>query len=165
MKGKLPEGFTVYGEAVGFTSNNIPIQKGFDYGCKQGEKKVFIYRITFTNSRGYVYNLSTNAVIDFCKRYGLEHVPYFFVGRFNDLVDLLSDGVEVNQDNIIPCLEDYFKFNEDCHMCNTKVPREGIVIRKESQFDFEPYKLKSFRFLEFETKQLDKGETDMESEN
>lgn len=165
MKDKLPEGFTVYGEAVGFTSNNIPIQKGFDYGCKQGEKKVFVYRVTFTNSKGYVYNLSTNAVIDFCKRYDLEHVPYFFVGRFNDLVDLLSDGVTVDQDNIVNCLEEYFQFDKDCHMCNNKVPREGIVIRKESQFDFEPYKLKSFRFLEWETKQFDKGEVDMESEN
>ena len=50
-------------------------------------------------------------------------------------------------------------------MCNNKVPEEGIVVRKESLFSCDSYKLKSFRFLEFETKQLDKGESDIESEN
>ena len=50
-------------------------------------------------------------------------------------------------------------------MCDNPVPEEGIVVRKESLFNCESYKLKSFRFLEGESKQLDTGEVDIESEN
>jgi hypothetical protein len=62
-------------------------------------------------------------------------------------------------------INDLVERSKGMSLLNNKVPREGIVVRKEHQFEFEPYKLKSFRFLEFETKQLDAGEADMESEN
>jgi len=39
------------------------------------------------------------------------------------------------------------------------------VIRKEGLFGYDAFKLKSFRFLEFESAELDKGQSDMESEN
>jgi hypothetical protein len=55
--------------------------------------------------------------------------------------------------------------DKDCFMCSNNVPEEGIVIRKESAFSFEAYKLKSFRFMEYETAQLDKGVIDTESAN
>ena len=36
-------------------------------------------------------------------------------------------------------------FNEKlCFMCENKVPEEGVVLRKESLFHCESYKLKSF---------------------
>jgi hypothetical protein len=164
VKESLPLGFTVYGEAVGYTSTGAMIQDGYDYGCKQGEKKVFIYRITFTNDRGYVYNLSTRAIIDFCNRYGLNHVPYFFIGKLKDLLPHIDTNLHFHE-NVIPELEKIYNLEDDCFICKNKVPREGIVIRKESQFDFDVYKLKGFRFLEKESKELDKGEPDMESEN
>ena len=50
-------------------------------------------------------------------------------------------------------------------MCDESVPEEGVVIRKEKLIGCESYKVKSFRFLEWETKALDKGEVDVESEN
>ena len=50
----------------------------------------------------------------------------------------------------------------ECHICNNKIPSEGIVVRIEKN-DFEAYKLKSISFLEYETKQLDKGVDDIES--
>ena len=53
---------------------------------------------------------------------------------------------------------------KECWMCNNKVPEEGCVIRVEG-LEFEAYKLKSNLFYERETKLLDKGESDMESEN
>ena len=56
-------------------------------------------------------------------------------------------------------------FNEkDCYMCSNKVPEEGCVVRIEKD-DFEAYKQKSFRFYEKETKELDKGTVDIETEN
>ena len=50
-------------------------------------------------------------------------------------------------------------------MCVNKVPEEGIVIRKNNIFTYEAYKLKSFRFLEAESKQLDTGEANLEDTN
>ena len=44
-----------------------------------------------------------------------------------------------------------------------KVPEEGICVRKEGLV-IEIFKLKSFRFLEKESKQLDKGEVDIETQ-
>lgn len=57
-------------------------------------------------------------------------------------------------------------YNEkDCFLCVNRVPEEGIVVRKESLNSCDSYKLKSFRFLEKESKELDKGVIDIESEN
>lgn len=163
MTGKIPEGFTVYGEAVGFISTGRAIQSDYDYGCLPRQKKIYVYRITFTNDRGYVYNLSTNAVIDFCKRYDLEHVPYFYIGKLADLFPELDPSNHWHE-NVLKKLEEKFQIEDDCFMCSNKVPREGIVIRKETQFDFEAYKLKSYSFLLRETKELDKGVINIEDE-
>ena len=43
-------------------------------------------------------------------------------------------------------------------MCKNKVPAEGIVVKLEELFSCRPTKLKSFNFLEYETKQLDNDE-------
>ena len=51
-------------------------------------------------------------------------------------------------------------------MCSNDVPEEGIVLRKEDNLNhFEAYKLKSFEFLQKESKQLDKGLISIEDEN
>ena len=54
--------------------------------------------------------------------------------------------------------------DKDCYICKNQVPEEGVVIRKD-KLDLEVYKLKSSRFFEFETKELDKGEVNIEEEN
>ena len=48
--------------------------------------------------------------------------------------------------------------------CMNKVPHEGIVIRSED-LSINVYKLKCFKFLDKESKLLDKGESDIESES
>ena len=65
--------------------------------------------------------------------------------------------------NLIHVLRERY-LEQDCWMCKNKLPAEGIVIRRETM-DLEAYKFKSFRFLEMETKMLDKGEEDIEEEN
>ena len=47
-------------------------------------------------------------------------------------------------------------------MCINKVPCEGIVLVKESDF-FEAYKLKSMSFLARESEELDSGKVDIET--
>ena len=46
-----------------------------------------------------------------------------------------------------------------------KTPEEGCVVRLDDKLYCEVYKCKSIRFLEGETKMLDKGIIDIEEEN
>ncbi len=157
LKDSIPAGYTLYGECVGYTKGGGYIQKPYDYGCKPGEHKLMIYRITITNKDGQVFNLSTLDAKSFCDRNNLTFVPVFFTGFAGEIDDIESwdsrEFVEYLKDNYT---------EKDCYLCNKKVPEEGIVLRVESQFCFEAYKLKSFAFLEQETKMLDSGEENME---
>jgi len=164
LKDKIPQGYTLYGECLGYTKSGGCIQKGYDYGCEQEQKKLMIYRITLTNEFGFVYNLSTLEIKEFCDRYGLEYVPLFYYGKVIDLLfrkDLLIGDEEWRGDFIKYLQREYTE--KDCFICKNKVPEEGIVLRKESGFQFDTYKLKSFKFLEYETKLLDEGNVDIES--
>ena len=167
MKEFIPKGYTIYYEIVGYTPSGSAIQSKYDYGCKQGEHKVYVYRITQTTPDGQVFNLGTKECQEFCLKSGLDFVPLFFHGKAEALF-----GYQVDNHSDDDWQKDFVKFLEeeynekDCYICKNKVPEEGIVIRKEKMSEFEAYKLKSFRFLEFETKELDKGEENIEdSEN
>lgn len=169
----VPKGYSLYGECIGFTPSGKEIQKGYDYGCLSQRFKLQVYRITYTNADGLVRELLANEIVEFCKKYaslGLEPVKYYFIGKAKDYplsnFHYGSDGLGVEdwQVGFLQQLEsDHLE--KDCWMCKNKVPAEGIVLRKERADEFEPYKLKSFSFLERETKLLDEGQEDMESDN
>jgi len=160
--GKIPAGYTIYGEALGYTKNGSLIQAGYDYGCLPGEMKLQIYRVTSTNNEGFTFDLSSNDIMEFCKRIGFDSVKYHFIGIAKELYIDISP-TEHWHENFLKNLEkDYTE--KDCMLCAEGTPNEGIVLRKESVFAFEAYKLKSFRFLEFETKMLDEGIEDIESQ-
>jgi len=168
---KIPKGYTLYGEMLGYDHNGGYIQKGYDYGCAVGDHKLEVYRITQTTPDGGVAELSYPQIADFCGRNDLNPPHLFYHGRS---VDWLMENIdtlripEISEENwgenLIKNLEQDYN-EKDCFMCNNKVPEEGIVVRKESLFNFEAYKLKSFNFLEQETKELDSGESDIESDN
>lgn len=159
----IPKGYTIYGECLGYTSNGAWIQKDYDYGCDQGKKRIQVYRITFTNADGIVHDLSTQQVKEFCDRFGLEYVHLFYFGKAKDLFPGLDENNHWNEE-FVKMLEANYT-DKDCFMCKNQVPEEGIVLRKESLFSFESYKLKSFRFYEHETALLDAGVSDIESDN
>lgn len=168
--GNIPKGYTLYGEALGYDKNGSHIQKGYDYGCAEGEMKIEVYRITHTNPDGLVTELSYPEIEEFCEKLGLTPSHLFYYGTVEkfcldyEISTIEGDEYHLFPHNFIKLLEE--KFNEkDCFMCRSKVPEEGIVLRKESLFHCESYKLKSFAFLEAESVQLDKGESDIESEN
>ena len=165
VKDKIPKGYTLYGEFLGYDHNGGVVQKGYDYGCEEGEHKLEVYRITQTSPEGLVTELSYPEMEEFCERYKLNLTTLMYYGRADNWLEVFSEDLTVPfKDNFIKTLEK--EYNEkDCFMCNNKVPEEGVVVRKESLFSFEAYKLKSFRFLEWETKQLDSGESDVESDN
>lgn len=183
LKAKIPKGFTLYGEIIGFNSDGSAIQGKYDYGCKvfpkcgsskgidnpamAGEHKTYIYRITFTNEDGFVVELNDLQIEEFCNKYGLLYADTFIwygtVKQYLYKNNLDGFGDDWQQ-AFIADLEQ--KHNEkDCYMCVNKVPEEGIVIRKNNIFTYEAYKLKSFRFLEAESKQLDTGEANLEDTN
>lgn len=159
----IPETFTLYGEVVGYTKTGQMIQKGYDYGCAPESFEVYIYRITSTNPSGQVFELSTAQIKEFCDKNNIKTPPIFYQGKAGDMYPELSnlplgEFQEAFLNNLIR------DFNEkDCFMCVTKVPEEGIILRKEGLYDYDVYKLKSQRFLEWETKALDSGEGDNES--
>ncbi|MCB1711177.1 MAG: hypothetical protein KDH96_01465 [Candidatus Riesia sp.] len=167
----IPKGYTLYGEMLGFDKNGAMIQNGFDYGCKEGEHKLEVYRITHTTPDGLVTELSYPQIAQFCEKVGLTPSYLFYYGKASDWFEFAGLEEEVMRWDDINFSEVFVRalekvYNEkDCFMCVNKVPEEGIVVRKESLFDCESYKLKSFNFLDMESKSLDKGESDLESEN
>jgi len=167
----LTKGMTLYYEIVGFLPNGGAIQKDYDYGCEANKHAIYIYRITSTNVDGKVIEFSAKQVQDFCKKNGLNAVPELYYGFAKDCFTYIYHLAEEphnfpdqkwNEEFLTEIKQTY---NErDCFMCKNKVPEEGIVLRIE-RLDFEAYKQKSNRFYERETKLLDEGVEDIESEN
>lgn len=166
----IPKNFSLYGECIGYDKNGKYIQADYDYGCEQGKYKLEVYRITNTNPDGIVTELSYPQIQEFCKKVGLKASHPFYVGKARDLYKHIFDfNEEVDErSNIEEWRTSFVKqlekdYNEkNCFLCINKVPEEGIVVRKESLFNCESYKLKSFAFLEKESKDLDKGEVNIE---
>ena len=167
----LLNGMTLYYEIVGYLSTGAMIQKNFDYGYvlpSDGSYQlgvhygIYIYRITYTNDEGNVFEFSAKQVQDWCTKNGLKAVPQLFYGYASELSD--ERMTEDNWRNkFLQTVKD--KYNEkNCYMCMHDVPEEGCVIRVEG-INFEAYKQKSNAFYGLETKNLDKGEVDLESEN
>jgi len=158
----IQDSITLYGEAVGFTKTGSFIQNGYDYGCPVGQFKTYIYRITTTSHSGQVYEFSHKQVKDYCEKFGLTMVPELYYGKAKDLYPELSVNDHWHENFLQSLIDDYLE--KDCDLCKSqKVPDEGICLRKDI-FDSEIYKLKSFKFLEWETKQLDKEDfVDIES--
>ena len=164
LKPYLLNGMTLYYEIVGYLPGGGPIQGSWDYGCKPGEHKIFIYRITYTNDAGQVFEFSAKQVQDWCKINGLNAVIelcYGFAGEFQDgkgFVDL-----DAWREALLEKIKRLYT-EKDCYLCVHKVPEEGVVVRIEGPV-VEAFKQKSFRFLDKETRELDAGTVDIETDN
>lgn len=165
----VPAGFTLYGECYGYTKGGKEIQKGYDYNLEPGEFKLMVYRITVTNVDGQVVDLSSQEIKEFCDTYPyFIHAPefYFVNAKASQIYPYDAEKTDLRdwRAGFVKFLEDSY-LEGDCYICKNKVPAEGVVIRKESMFGYDAYKLKAFRFLEYETKMLDQGEEDLEELN
>lgn len=171
---QVPKGFTVYGEIVGFTNTGSPIQPGYHYSCGPKSSRFLVYRVTSTNMEGKVIELSWPQLKEFCVKHGFEHVKELYYGTAEEYFNSRAShrwmsflGI-ADATNWQPCLlkqleEEYIK-EDMCEHNNFEVPTEGIVVRVEHLEGVECYKLKNFRFLEWETKQLDSGNVDIETQ-
>jgi hypothetical protein len=147
IKEHLQNGMSVYGEIVGYLPDGKMIQKDYDYGCKDGQYRFLVYRITSTNTNGEVFEWDWASIKNWCIQNAIEHVPEYYYGPVNFTLEQLKEKYLEN----------------DCEFCINKVPGEGICFRNESKNKIA-FKLKSFRFLEKESKDLDAGEEDIESQ-
>lgn len=159
--GTLHKGETIYYEIVGFDGNGRAIQKQFDYGCELGKHEIYIYRITQTNADGVVTELAWPQVMERARELGKLTVPHIYYGEAGAMFPDLKVEEHWNVE-FLKRLQETFVKDQDSVYCKNKVPEEGIVVRKEG-LAIENFKLKAHRFLEFESKQLDKGEVDMET--
>ncbi len=161
VKPFLQKGMTFYYEVVGYLPSGAFIQGHYDYGQEMGQFGVYLYRITSTNIDGKVIEFSAKQVQDFCKSKGLNAVPELYYGKADNFIgELIEEGVEKFPDLFLMKVKE--KYNEkNCYMCSNKTPEEGAVIRIEGN-EFEAFKAKSTSFYELETKQLDKGEVNIE---
>lgn len=120
---------------------------------------IIVYRITTTNVDGKVYEYSAKQVRDWCLSNGLHPVVELYYGFAKDLFEL--DTQHYWNENFIDKLREKY-LEGDSVLCKNKVPEEGIVLRREES-NIDVYKLKSNRFLQKETQELDKGVIDIES--
>lgn len=165
VEGLLYKGETIYGELVGYTTENKAIQAPGDnaklndktitklygpkmhwrYGCNDNESRAFVYRITQTNEDGISFELSDYQARKRAEELGLDFVPLL-------TEPFVYDG---NEDN----LRDIVEFRtEGPSTIDPSHIREGVVIRANDSW----YKNKSFTFGVLEGYIKDTGIVDME---
>ncbi len=146
---KLHTGETVYGEVYGFLKNtSSPIQKSgkytWNYGCKEGEYKIAVYRITSTGMDGNVHEYSWQAIKERCKELNVPMVEELFYGRTCDIFpEIVVD--ENWHKNFLEALKKKY-LNKIAENCIGKPHQEGIVLKVESS-GIKVYKLKDENFL------------------
>lgn len=151
FKGKLEKGETVYYEIVGYVNEQTPIMgtcsnsklkdkelkklygdtMEFSYGCKPGENKVYVYRMTLTNEDGYTVEYPDWLMRLRCEMMGIECVPLFETFTFTTWEDLM-ERVEKYYDGPDPIGKTHI--------------REGVVVRIENRPKFTVFKHKNFTF-------------------
>lgn len=159
---RIPNQFTLYGEIVGYTPDGSPIQGGYAYGCAPGTHKLVVYRVTITTVVGKVVELSWPQLMEFGYKYGFEIVPTHYHGKAKDLFPELDEWNHWSE-NFVKLIESEYVHDQDCPYNEPKVPAEGIVLRIDRLGEAEAFKLKNFRFLSEESKQLDKEVIDIET--
>lgn len=162
VQDRIPAGFTVYGEIVGYTPDGTPIQQGYPYGCEVGSHKFVVYRVTLTTAEGKTVELNWPQVIEFCEKQGFGIVPTLWQGFAKDVFPNLDESLHW-ADSFVSKLEETLVQDGDCSHNPPKTPAEGICLRIDRLHESETFKLKNFRFLEAESKLLDKGVVDTET--
>ena len=167
----LEKGMTAYYEIIGYLPGNKYIQKNYDYGYVpdgdyQYERNfgIRIYRLTYTNVDGKVFEFSPRQVQIWSKEHDLIPVTELYYGKASDLYpDIKPD--ENFSENFIERLsnDENFYMELDSPDCNNKVPNEGVVIKIDNMKP-AAFKLKCFKFLNKEQQALDKGESNIEDE-
>lgn len=101
----------------------------FNYGCRPGESKLYIYRITSNNGEK---EWTPDEICEWCDKNGLLHVPYIETFKFTTIQDL--------QERVNSYLSDLRDPIGKTHI------KEGVVIRIVNRRTFTAYKAKTWEF-------------------
>ena len=183
LKGTIPHGTIIYGEVLGYVPSAVTDEKGketyagiitrggkvYDYGCKHGENKLMIYRVTEMNPEtGRYEDFEITDVIGFTN-WLIETYPHLtdkimpfpllYHGPAKDIYPDLSTEDHWHQNLVMKMKGDSEKFGMDKNepFCKNKVVREGLVIRIENDPIQEAFKVKCDKYWEQEKKDMDKG--------
>lgn len=149
---KLPRGVEIFYEIVGWANENTPImppcqnkkvndpeftkQYGdrtvFTYGCPEGENQAYVYRMTYTNDDGDVFEFPTEMMFGWCEMHDVPHVPLLEKFLFTTWEDLRA---RVNKYLDVP-----EPLADDTHVV------EGVVVRIDNRMKFTAFKDKSMTF-------------------
>lgn len=159
---QIPKNHIVYGELVGYLpGTETPIQAGHTYECKPGEMDLYVYRVATVTENGAMVDLSWEQVRAFCQQQSLNHVP-----ELDAWYKWAFHPENLDERNF------YKEYCTGGTYRDRPVPLspggtgkdEGVTIRVErDRLVPEFYKMKNLSHYEFETKQLDTGEADIES--
>ena len=174
LVGKIPQDMIVYGEIVGYlTDSDKMIQKDYDYGCERGTNKLMLYRVTTRNADGTHREWDVTEVQQFTKQLMADYpelasrlhpIDILYHGTLKDLYPELST-TEHWHENVLQAMKQdkqTLGMEQREPLCKQKVPREGIVLRKDGDTVCEAWKLKTDAFFSREQKLIDAGEVDME---
>lgn len=148
---RLPKGFEVYYELVGWVNDNTTImprcknskvkddgftkvygdETVFSYGCKQGECDCYVYRMTMTNPDGVVIEIPTEEVAVWCEKMGVKFVPILEKFQFT------------TWNNLMKRVEKYLDIPDPIGKSHVA---EGVVVRIDNRSQFSAYKQKGFYF-------------------
>ncbi|SKV08948.1 RNA ligase [Mycobacteroides abscessus subsp. abscessus] len=161
LEGLIPENFIVYGELIGWESEEKPIQKGYTYNLLPGDRELYVYRVATVNGQGVIADLSWEGVEQFCAAIGVKTVP---------VIHMLDEFAEAEDEPMLTraYVDAYLdrnladKYPAALPLSDPLSVDEGICVRVEGQVP-RIFKAKSPIFFEHETKMLDKGEEDLEA--
>lgn len=157
----IPEGYTVYGEIVGYTPGGKTIQKGYDYGVSLRECEFRVYRVTYNDLDG-PRDLEWYEIEEFCYEHGMKTVPVYYNGLASDLFDIPIDSEWGN--NFLDKMKEKF-LDQPCEFCTTGVVNEGVVLRIENHEKKPALKFKSPLFILGESVARDNNEEDIEEDS
>jgi hypothetical protein len=162
IDGKIPAGYAIFGEIIGWVSSGKQVQKNYDYGVTRGESELVVYRVTETNEQGEARELSWDEIESFCKSCNLNTVPVHYSGRAGDLFNIPED--EQWAENFLIELKKKH-LDKKCELCTTGVINEGVVVKINNSKLKPAFKFKSPLFVVKESASRDSGEADMEEES
>lgn len=163
LEGQLHPGEIIYYEIIGKDFTGAEIQKGYSY--KFEEPKIFIYRITHIDYKGFEIDLSWKQVIQRADELGCDVVPTLYEGSIWEYITQKGSNTFVGTWK--EWLELHLKttYLDKPAFLDSSVIEEGICLRIESYPRPRIYKLKSPLFLLHETNQLDNETIDVETQN
>ena len=106
---------------------------------------------------GKVHEYSAREVQQFCEMHGMTAVNQLYYGTAHNLYPHIINDEDYGENFINELANDKEFFMEmNSPDCVNQVPHEGIVIKKEDGIA-HAWKLKTFAFMNWEQKELDKG--------